>query len=251
VSIVATEGLSVAFGQPVLRDVTLQVNEGDFVALMGSNGTGKTTLVRTILGLQRPQSGASWLFGVPTTRFRDWHRVAYVPQRLTNTSAVPLSVEEAVRAALASPAHRWRPLSRAQRLAIDEALAMVGLQGRGKERLEHLSGGQQRRVMIARALATDAELLIMDEPTAGVDLGEQRRIAGHMRLLRDRNVTVLLITHDVGPVAGLSNRAIVLGHPDHGSVRYDGASPPPPQYSEHVWHHSHEGPSDPGLLEGP
>ncbi len=240
-----------AFGQPVLRDVSIQIDDGDFVALMGSNGTGKTTLVRAILGLLKPQSGTSWLFDVPTGSFRDWHRVAYVPQRLTNTSAVPLSVEEAVRSALASPAQRWRPLSSSQRKSIHSALEFVGLDGRGKERLEHLSGGQQRRVMIARALVTQADLLIMDEPTAGVDVGEQRRLASHMRALRDRGATILMITHDVGPVASLANRAIVLGHPDHGSVRYDAASPPPPEFSEHVWHHSHDVPSDPGLLEGP
>src|SRR5690606_34742131 len=141
--------------------------------------------------------------------------------------------------------------NREERTRVKDAIESVGLTDRCKDRLEDLSGGQQRRVMIARALATKAELLIMDEPTAGIDAGEQSRLAGHMSALHDAGVTIVLITHDLGPVAGLADRAIVLGPPTAGSVRYDGASPPPAQWTEHVWHHSHDTPEDPGLLEGP
>ena len=250
-SVVRASDLGVSFGQPVLRDVTIDIHSGEFVALMGANGTGKTTLVRCLLGLLRPDSGESWLFDTPVSRFRQWQRVAYVPQRLIAHSAVPLSVEEAVRSALTSAHHRWRPMNREERTRVKDAIESVGLTDRCKDRLEDLSGGQQRRVMIARALATKAELLIMDEPTAGIVAGEQSRLAGHMSALHDAGVTIVLITHDLGPVAGLADRAIVLGPPTAGSVRYDGASPPPAQWTEHVWHHSHDTPEDPGLLEGP
>src|SRR5690606_21378779 len=101
-SVVRASGLGVSFGQPVLRDVTLDIGTGEFVALMGANGTGKTTLVRCLLGLLKPDSGQAWLFDTPLPRFRQWPRVAYVPQRLVANSAVPLSVEEAVRSALTS-----------------------------------------------------------------------------------------------------------------------------------------------------
>lgn len=248
---IRTADLTLAFGQPVLRDVSITIDPGEFVALMGSNGTGKTTLVRAVLGLIKPDRGQVWLFDTPVASFREWRRVAYVPQRLIAGSPVPMSVAEAVRSALATPYQRWRPLSRGQRRAIHEALERVGLAARRHDRLDDLSGGQQRRVMIARALVTGAELLIMDEPTAGVDRGEQARLAKHIRALRDGGVTILLITHDVGPVASLATRAIVLGPANGGSVRYDGASPPPPEWTEHVWHHSHDNPVDPGLLEGP
>jgi zinc transport system ATP-binding protein len=250
-SVVRTAGLGVQYGQPVLRDVTIDVQSGEFVALMGANGTGKTTLVRSLLGLVRPDAGQAWLFDTPVPRFRQWQRVAYVPQHLLAHSAVPLSVEEAVRSALTSAHHRWRPMNRDERSRVRLAIERVGLADRAKDRLEDLSGGQQRRVMIARALATRAELLIMDEPTAGIDAGEQTRLAGHMSALHDDAVTILLITHDLGPVASLAQRAIVLGPPSVGSVRYDGASPPPPQWTEHVWHHSPDAPEDTGLLEGP
>lgn len=250
-SAIRTEHLGVDFGQPVLRDVSVTIEPGEFVALMGANGTGKTTLVRTLLGLVRPSEGSAWLFGTQVGRFRDWHRVSYVPQHLLTASAVPLSVEEAVRSALASSRNRLRPLSRAQRLRVRTALEQVGLAARARDRLEDLSGGQQRRVMIARALATDAELLIMDEPTAGIDASEQLRLAGHMVTLHASGATIVLITHDLGPVASLAQRAIVLGHPSHASVRYDGASPPPARWTEHVWHHSPEERDDHGLLEGP
>jgi zinc transport system ATP-binding protein len=251
VSAIRTEDLGIDFGQPVLRDVSIEVSEGEFVALMGANGTGKTTLMRTVLGLIRPTRGKSWLFDTAIEKFRDWPRVAYVPQRLLATSAVPLSVEEAVRSALTTGPSRLRPLTRAQRARVHDALEQVGMAGRAKDRLEDLSGGQQRRVMIARALTTNAELLIMDEPTAGVDVGEQARLATHMAALHDRGAAVVLITHDLGPVASLAQRAIVLGPATQPSVRYDGTSPPPERWTEHVWHHSHDEPEDSGLLEGP
>lgn len=251
-SAVRTRGLGVDFGQPALSGVSIDIDAGEFVALMGANGTGKTTLVRAILGLLRPDHGQAWLFDTPTERFREWSRVAYVPQRLLAATAVPLSVEEAVRSALTSAHHRWRPISRDERHRVHDALDRVGLREKARHRLEDLSGGQQRRVMIARALTTHADLLIMDEPTAGIDAGEQRRLAGHIADLHRVGTTIILITHDLGPLASLAGRAVVLGAPTMGSVRYDGPSPPPAQWTEHVWHHSPEYTEDePGLLEGP
>lgn len=250
-SVIRTHDLCVDFGHPVLRDVSIDIGAGEFVALMGANGTGKTTLVKAILGLVRPSEGESWLFDTPVRKFRDWQKVAYVPQYLLTSTAVPLSVEEAVRSALTTGRSRLRPLTKTQRQRVTEALEKVGLADRANHRLEDLSGGQKRRVMIARALATQAQVLLMDEPTAGVDAGEQGRLADHMRALHTDGNTILLITHDLGPVAGLADRAIVLGPATRASVRYDGASPPPPQWTEHVWHHSHDTPEEPRLLEGP
>lgn len=248
---IRTEALGVEFGgQAVLRDVSIEVHPGEFVALMGANGTGKTTLVRTVLGLVRPSMGKVWLLDTPVSHFRDWSKVSYVPQRLLATSAVPLSVEEAVRSALTSPRSRFR-LGRGHKTIVMQALEQVGMVERAKDRLEDLSGGQQRRVMIARALATNADLLIMDEPTAGVDAGEQVRLAGHIADLHAAGAAIVLITHDLGPVASLAQRAIVLGPATAPSVRYDGTSPPPDRWTEHVWHHSHDTPEDTGLLEGP
>lgn len=251
-SVIRTRDLCVDFGQPALRDVSVTVEAGEFVNLMGANGTGKTTLIKAVLGLTHPTSGGCWLLDTPTERFRDWPAVAYVPQHLLAASAVPVSVEEAVRSALVTPHRRWRVIGRGGRQQVAAALEKVGLADRAKDRLEDLSGGQQRRVMIARALATEPRLLIMDEPTAGVDAGEQARLAEHIEALHRNGVTILLITHDLGPVASLAQRAIVLGHPAQApSVRYDGPCPPPARWTEHVWHHSDEQPDEPALLEGP
>lgn len=250
-SVIRTEDLWVEFGQPVLREVSIDIAAGDFVALMGANGTGKTTLVRTLLGLQPVTRGNAWVFDTEVSRFRQWHRLAYVPQHLVATSAVPLSVEEAVRSALTTSRPQLLPTGRRHRTLVADALEQVGLAHRAKDRLEDLSGGQQRRVMIARALTVRPELLIMDEPTAGVDAGEQERLAGHIADLRDAGTTIVLITHDLGPVASLANRAIVLGPASTASVRYDGPCPPPARWTEHVWHHSDEPSDERRLLEGP
>ena len=213
-SVLRTEGLGVDFGQPVLRDVSIDVPAGQFVALMGANGTGKTTLVRSVLGLLRPTTGAVWLFDTPLEHFRDWTRVSYVPQRLVTASAVPLSVEEAVRSALTTGRSRLRPVSRAQRARVHEALEQVGMADRAKDRLEDLSGGQQRRVMVARALTTDAELMIMDEPTAGIDAGEQVR-PGAAAADRERVVAGKSVDTDGRPDHPRSGPSRVIGTAGH------------------------------------
>ena len=216
---------------------------------MGANGTGKTTLIRSLLGLIKADEGRAWLFRHPDLGFRQWQRVAYVPQHLIAANAVPVSVEEAVRSALANPTQRWRPLSREQRSSISSALKRVGLEARGKDRLEDLSGGQQRRVMIARALVTGADLLIMDEPTAGVDQGNRPGWRAHAGPSRGRGHN-----HPDHPRPGtggsLATRAIVLGQPSQNSVRYDGPTLPA-RWTEHVWHHSHDAEPEPRLLEDP
>ncbi|MEE1938212.1 ATP-binding cassette domain-containing protein [Streptomyces sp. TRM 70361] len=195
-------------GRQVLRGIDLEVARGEVVALLGSNGSGKSTTVRAAVG-QVPADGGLELFGTPLRRFRDWRRVGYVPQRSTAAAGVPATVREVVSSGRL--AGRWlRPLGRGDRAAVHRALELVGLADRAGDPVEALSGGQHQRVLIARALTCEPDLLIMDEPLAGVDLLSQRVLAEALRDQVARRVSVLLVLHELGPLAPLIDRSVVL-----------------------------------------
>ncbi len=236
--VVHVERLCVEFdGEHVLEDVDLHIRAGEFVAILGPNGSGKTTLVRAILGLQPFNHGRVELFGTPLGRFRDWQRIALVPQRLPGASSIPVSVEEAVLSGLISPKRRWRPFSRAQKAAVAAALSEVGLSARRRDRLDALSGGQQRRALIARALATGADLLVMDEPTAGVDAEHVSRLTDLLGRLHEAGTTVIVITHELTGISHLVTRAVVLDPDARVSVAFDGPPPIPGHMAQDVHHH--------------
>jgi zinc transport system ATP-binding protein len=216
-------------GRPVLRGIDLEVGTGDFIALMGANGSGKTTLVRALTGLRPLTSGSLTLFGAPSAQFAEWHRIGFVPQRTSATSGVPTSVWEVVASGRLTRRRLLRPLSRADRAAIKDALAVVGLTEMARDGVSQLSGGQQQRALIARALAGEPELFFLDEPTAGVDLPNQHALADALRQLKDRGATIVLVAHELGPLAALVDRAVVMRD---GRVAYDGAP-----LADHDVHH--------------
>ncbi len=216
-------------GRPVLRHVDLTVGSGDFLALMGANGSGKSTLVRALTGLRPLTTGRLELFGTPLERFVSWERIGYVPQRSGAGSGVPASVWEVVASGRLTRRRLLRPLGREDRAAIADALEVVGLADRAREGVSSLSGGQQQRVLIARALAGRPELFFLDEPTAGVDLPNQHALAESLRLLRGRGATIVLVAHELGPLAPLVDRAVVMRD---GRVAYDG-----PPLADHEVHH--------------
>lgn len=226
-------------GVRIIDNVDLAIEPGSFVVLLGANGSGKTTLVRAMLGLLPLAAGTARIHGVPVGRFRDWRRITMVPQRLPAATGVPINVTEVVGSARFGPRTRLRGLDRT---AAVTALEQVGLADRARDRFDTLSGGQQRRVMVARALCAGSDTLVLDEPTAGVDLVNQQRLAETLAGLH--GVTVVMVAHGLGSVAPLVTRAIVL---EAGRVVHDGPSAPA------GWtdvHHHDEGPSTPGLLEG-
>lgn len=216
---IEAEHLSFSYAhERVVDDVSLTVRRGEFLALAGPNGSGKTTLLKLLLGLLRPQEGRVRLFGVDPARLRERWRIGYVPQRPTLAPDLPATVEEIV--ATGRLARRpWGRRSADDRAAVDHALRVVELHGLRDRRVGALSGGQQQRVFIARALACDPQLLVLDEPVAGVDAEAQR-------LFRDALVhhvhahdgSVLLISHELGAVAHDLDRVIVMKR----SVRFDG-----------------------------
>jgi len=218
--VVLTEGAVAIDGRPVLRGLDLTVRTGDFLALMGPNGSGKSTLVRALTGLLPLTTGSLELFGTPIDDFEDWSRVGYVPQRAGAGSGVPASVWEIVAAGRLGRRKLFRPLSRADRVAIDDALDVVGLAHRAKDGIARLSGGQQQRVLIARALAGEPEMLLLDEPTAGVDIANQRALAATLQELGSRGSTIVLVAHELGPLAPLVSRAVVMRD---GRIVQDGA----------------------------
>lgn len=229
---VAVRGGVVHFGdRAVLHGVDLIVTPGQTVALLGANGSGKSTLIKTALGINRLSGGTAELFGVPVRRFGDWARVGYVPQRLGAGGGVPATVREVVSAGRLSRRRIGLPARRADKAMVDAALEAVGLADRARDAVGTLSGGQQQRVLIARALVSEPRLLVLDEPTAGVDAASQEALAA---VLRDRvadGVTVLLVAHELGPLEPIIDRAVVLSH---GRVVHDGAIPAPTGIHAHA-----------------
>lgn len=193
----------------VLRGIDLTVDSGEVVALLGANGSGKSTTIRTVIG-QVPLSGGELeLFGTPFARFRDWRRIGYVPQRSTAAAGVPATLREVVSAGRLAHT-KLRPLGRGDRAAVTRALEVVGLADRARDSVNALSGGQHQRVLIARALAAEPDLLIMDEPLASVDLPGQDVLADALRGQVARGTSVLLVLHELGPLAPLIDRAVLL-----------------------------------------
>ncbi|MFG3701208.1 metal ABC transporter ATP-binding protein [Micromonospora sp. NPDC047620] len=245
--ITVTHGVVGYDGRPVLRDVSLTVTTGEVVAVLGANGSGKSTLIRAVLGLVPLSSGSVTLFDRPLRRFRQWHRVGYVPQRLGAGSGVPATVREVVASGRLARRGVLRPPGRADRAAVDAALAAVGLADRAGDPVATLSGGQQQRTLIARALAGQPELLVLDEPTAGVDAASQEAFAGALHDFVGGGGTVLLVAHELGPLRPLISRAVVV---HQGGICHDGVVPEPAGHHaepDHDHVHPH-GPDEPAGL---
>lgn len=219
--VLAAAGVSFAYGPEVVLDhVSLEVRAGEFAALAGPNGSGKSTLLKILLGLLAPQTGAVEVFGVAPADLRDRWRVGYVPQRPRIAPDLPATVEEVVATGRLAKQGWWKRRTRADRDAVDHALESVALSDHRRKRLHELSGGQQQRALIARALAADPELLVLDEPIAGVDVESQELFRDSLvHLVEHHHAAVLLVSHELGAVADDLDHVVVLKH----RVVFDGA----------------------------
>jgi zinc transport system ATP-binding protein len=210
-SVVELRGVAVGYGErAVVSGVDLTIDAGEVVALVGPNGSGKTTIVRGILGLAPVVAGTVHLFGVPARQFHQRWRIGYVPQRHTVVGAVPSTVAEVVGSGRL-PRKRWfAPATREDRRVVARAIDVVGLGDRRRAPVATLSGGQQRRVLIARALAAEPQVLVMDEPTAGVDAQSSQSLTRTLGRLVDAGLTLIVVTHDVLPLAPVLTRVVTV-----------------------------------------
>lgn len=209
--LVEVERVCFAYGGPlVLEDVSLTVHPGEFVALVGPNGSGKSTLLRVLLGSLSPSAGWVRLLGEPPERV-DRARIGYVPQRPSLDPEVPATVEEIVLSGRLRRSGWWRRPRRTDLEHVRHALESVGLADLARVPLGELSGGQQQRAFIARAFATEPDLLLLDEPIAGVDAESQRRFRDSLaHLIEEHGAGVLLASHELSAVAQDLDRVIVL-----------------------------------------
>ncbi len=186
----------------ILEDINLGIKRGEFLGIIGPNGAGKTTLLRIMLGLVKPTSGTIKLFGEDIHRFKDWYKIGYIPQHALNFDAsFPINVFEVVSMGRFSKKGLFKKLGKEDMKAIDEALEIVGMKEYKNRRIGELSGGQQQRVFIARALSSQPELLILDEPTVGVDIAGQKEFYDFLeRLNKEKKITLVLVTHDIGNI---------------------------------------------------
>lgn len=219
--LVDVDAISFAYGPTEVLDcVTFRVQAGEFVALTGPNGSGKSTLLRVLLGLVAPRSGRVRLFGQAPEHLSERWRLGYVPQRPAVTELLPATVAEVVAAGRLVRRGWWRRPSAADDAAVADAMVAVDVADLATRRLGELSGGQQQRVLIAKALVGGPQLLVLDEPVAGVDAGSQRRFRDALvHLAKDKGAAVLLVSHELGAVADDLDRVLVL---KSGTVVFDG-----------------------------
>lgn len=212
------DDVSFRYGEEdVLQRVSFEVKEGEFWALIGPNGSGKSTLIRLILGLTEPTSGEVKLFGVPATKFKERERIGYVSQKSNAfNSSFPATVLEVVRSGLTKEKGLFRRFSKEATERSLDALKKVDMQDFAHRNIGDLSGGQQQRVFIARALVGGPELLIMDEPTVGID---ERHVRAFYELLERLNeehgLAILLVTHEIDLVTSLASHVACLNRKMH------------------------------------
>ncbi|MEA3199222.1 MAG: zinc transport system ATP-binding protein [Thermoplasmata archaeon] len=196
----------------VLSNVDLLVREGEFVGVAGPNGGGKSTLLRAVLGLVPTCCGSVKLFGVPQEEFRDRRRIGYVAQNAAHVEvAFPASAEEIVRLGRVASRGLLRRLNGEDKRLALEAMREVGVEGLARRQIGAMSGGQRQRVLLARALASQPDLLILDEPTTGID-PQARDDFTHLlvRLNREKGLTTLLVSHDTDILSHAATRLVVI-----------------------------------------
>ncbi len=235
-AIIEVQGVCFGYtGELILDHVRFTINKGDFVSITGSNGSGKSTLLRLILGELSPSQGGVRLFGEEVACFKAWPKIGFVPQNgFRGNVGFPATAEEIVLLNLYSEIGLFRLPNKAQREKAMQALRQVNMEAHAKRLFGELSGGQQQRVMLARVLVGEPELLLLDEPTTGVDAQTVEALYALLsRYNRERNITVVMVTHDMGRAAAHVSRALCLEEGSLVELR-------PEQVAEELTHkHTH------------
>ena len=214
--VVGLSGVTVELdGRCVLHDINFEVHEGGFVGIVGPNGAGKTTLMRTIMGLVPVVSGRVEVFGYPPGR-KGSHAIGYVPQRQSVAPDFPATVGDVVMMGRLRQLGAFGFPGRKDWQRVDDSLELVGMQDRRNRPVGRLSGGEQRRVMLAQALCASTRLLVLDEPTVGLDLpAEHEFYALLRRLIRDLTLTIVTVSHDLVAMAGQTDELICINQRMH------------------------------------
>lgn len=233
-------------GETIIDAMSFRIFQGDYTAIIGPNGGGKSTLIRLILGLNPKSSGSVKLFGVEQERFKGWNQVAYVPQQVAHIDKnFPATVYEVVKLGRLFDKRAWYKLNREDREIIQSVLNRLDIAHLKDKLIGDLSGGQRQRVMIARALASKPKLLILDEPNTGVDVASQQNFYALLKELNAKEeLTILFITHDIGVIADdikevlCINQALLACHNPTDVLKCETVSE---LYgiTSHVMHHHH------------
>ena len=216
--VVSMKNISYAYDQKtVLNHINFEIPRGSFMGLIGPNGGGKTTLIKLILGLLKPGAGKVRLLGQPIEKVKDWDKIGFVSQKANSfNKGFPATVFEVVSTGLTAKVGYFRFFTKKHKEKIYQAIEQVGMLEYIYENIGNLSGGQQQRVFIARSLVNDPELLILDEPTVGVDYENVQRFYELLhRLNEERNITLLLVTHDTGTITEHATDIVCLNKTLH------------------------------------
>ncbi|MCF6465719.1 metal ABC transporter ATP-binding protein [Clostridium sp. Cult2] len=228
--IVKVDNLSFSYdSNKVLENVSFSIQEGDFVGIIGPNGSAKSTLLKLMVGLLKPDEGSIKLLGKPIEKFNDYKSIGYISQNVRDFNQMfPATVEEVVAANLYLNRGLFNKLKKEDNMKIDKALQIVEMEEFKKRKIGNLSGGQKQRVFIARALVNNPKILFMDEPLVGMDLDSQNKFYNLMDILnKDYNITLVMISHDIGVISKKVNRILCLskgkvyGHNSNQSICID------------------------------
>lgn len=226
--IVKMNDVSYAYDHKTALDhIDFHIERGAFVGLAGPNGGGKTTMIKVLLGLIKPDKGSIELFNTPLSQFKSWNKIGFVSQKANSFNrGFPATVQEVVSMGLTAKVGYFKFFNKKHKEKVEQAVSQVGMLDYLHTNVGDLSGGQQQRIFIARALVSDPELLILDEPTVGVDTEHVQKFYELLHQLNDKgNITLLLVTHDTGTMTHHATEIVCLNKRLH----FHG---PPAEYNE-------------------
>lgn len=212
-NIISIENVSFAYNKEnILQDIILSIDEGDFVGIIGCNGSGKSTLMKLLIGQLTPSKGKIKLFDEDLNKSNNLNKIGYVPQiSLSSGANFPATVEEVVMANLYSKIGFMKFPKKEHKEKVKEALKIVNMEDFSKRLIGNLSGGQQQRVMIAKALVSDPKIIILDEPTTGIDAKSEEQLYALLeKLNKETKITIVIVSHDFAKISKYTNKIFVV-----------------------------------------
>ncbi|MCQ2381165.1 MAG: metal ABC transporter ATP-binding protein [Acidaminococcaceae bacterium] len=213
--IISLKNLSFDYGDGwVFHKLNIDIEEGDFVAVIGANGAGKSTLLKMLAHLVKPTEGTIEYYGTDITQFKDWGKIGYVPQGFGKSMQdFPISVEEVIATGLLKPQKTFQRHNEEDRKEIEKVVKFFHLQDFGKRRMGELSGGQQQKVFLARAMVKQPRILLLDEPATAIDTHAKEELYAYLQQInQEAGVTIVMVSHDLELAAASAKSALCLDH---------------------------------------